>query len=184
MPENNALSGLCDAMVEAWKLYNSPASIIMFVIEDITYNICDQRFHEFYLRETYPHIKVIRRTLTEIHENGKIAENNSLFMDDFEVSVIYFRAGYEPNHYHSQNEWDARLMMERSRAIKCPSIHYHLAGTKKVQQALAKPGILNRFISDESKIEEIKQIFTGLFSLDKNEGGDEAVEMALKDPER
>ena len=29
-------------------------------------------------------------------------------------------------------EWDARLMMERSLALKSPSIHYHLAGTKKV----------------------------------------------------
>ena len=31
-------------------------------------------------------------------------------------------------------------MMERSLAIKCPSIQYHLAGTKKIQQALASPG--------------------------------------------
>ena len=44
---------------------------------------------------------------------------------------MYFRAGYEPGQYHSELEWDARLMIERSKAIKCPSIHYHLAGTKK-----------------------------------------------------
>lgn len=28
--------------------------------------------------------------------------------------------------------------MEKSSAIKCPSISYHLAGTKKIQQELAK----------------------------------------------
>lgn len=49
------------------------------------------------------------------------------------VAVVYFRAGYEPGHYMSEQEWDARLLVERSSAIKCPSIHYHLAGTKKVK---------------------------------------------------
>lgn len=68
------------------------------------------------------------------------------------MAVIYFRAGYEPGHYPSQDEWDARYMMEYSRAIKSPSIHYHLAGTKKVQQALAQPEMLERFISDPEKV--------------------------------
>ena len=36
-------------------------------------------------------------------------------------------------------------MIERSLAIKSPSIQYHLAGTKKVQQALAAPGTLERY---------------------------------------
>jgi len=42
--------------------------------------------------------------------------------------------------------------MECSLAIKCPSIHYHLAGTKKVQQALAQPEMLERFISDPEEV--------------------------------
>lgn len=68
------------------------------------------------------------------------------------VNVVYFRAGYEPGHYHSQNEWDARYLIEFSKAIKCPTINYHLAGTKKVQQALAAPGILKRFVNDPEKV--------------------------------
>ncbi|XP_058444674.1 glutathione synthetase-like isoform X2 [Malaya genurostris] len=184
LPPNGALYGLCDAMVEAWTLQNRPQAVILFVIEDITYNICDQRFHEFYIREKYSHIQVIRRTLTQIHAQGKLGSDGQLLLGDQEASVIYFRAGYEPGHYHGQNEWSARLLMERSTAIKCPSIQYHLAGTKKVQQALAKPGTLKRFISDERKIDTIKEIFTGLYSLDKNEQGDEAVKLALADPER
>jgi hypothetical protein len=59
----------------------------------------------------------------------------------FQVAVIYFRCGYHPDQYPSEREWEARLMMERSLAIKSPSIQYHLAGTKKVQQELARPGI-------------------------------------------
>jgi glutathione synthase len=80
--------------------------------------------------------------------------------------VIYFRAGYEPGHYVSEKEWDARLTMERSTAIKCPSIHYHLAGTKKVQQSLAKPGVLEKFLTPDQTA-AVKEIFTGLYSLDK-----------------
>ena len=170
-------------MVEAWNIIGNPQAAILFVIEDITYNICDQRFHEFEIRRTNPHIQVVRKTLTEIFKEGKLGPNMELIIDGVVMSVVYFRAGYEPGHYHSTNEWDARLMVERSAAIKCPSIHYHLAGTKKVQQALAKPDILKRFLSDESKIERVKEIFTGLYSLDKEEGGDEAMQMAINNPE-
>ncbi|EDS33759.1 glutathione synthetase [Culex quinquefasciatus] len=184
LPENRALSGLCDAMVEAWKIQDHPKAVILFVIEDVTYNICDQRFHEFYIRETYPFVQVIRRTLTQIFNGGKLGPDGELLIDGQEVTVIYFRAGYEPGHYYGPNEWSARLLMERSKAIKCPSIQYHLAGTKKVQQALAKPGILKRFIADDHKIDTIKEIFTGLYPLDKNEEGDEAVRRALENPER
>uniref|UniRef100_A0A182KGK9 Glutathione synthetase n=1 Tax=Anopheles christyi TaxID=43041 RepID=A0A182KGK9_9DIPT len=184
LPENKALSGLCDAMVEAWKLQARPSAAILFVVENVTYNICDQRFHEFYIRETYPHVTVIRRTLTEIGETGRLGPGKELLLGDIEASVVYFRAGYEPGHYFGQCEWDARLLIERSLAIKCPSIQYHLAGTKKVQQALAKTDVLRRFVGDETKIEAIRDIFTGLYSLDQDEGGDEAVALALANPER
>ncbi|XP_049537842.1 glutathione synthetase-like isoform X2 [Anopheles darlingi] len=191
LPENRALSGLCDAMVEAWKLQNRPAAAILFVVEDRTYNICDQRFHEFYIRETYPHVPVVRRTLTQLAIGARLGPAKELLVDTErqgggrEASIVYYRAGYEPGHYHGPQEWAARLLIERSVAIKCPSIQYHLAGTKKVQQALAKPDVLRRFVgSDEAKIEAICDIFTGLYSLDRDEEGDEAVRLALQDPER
>ncbi|XP_050086916.1 glutathione synthetase-like isoform X2 [Anopheles aquasalis] len=189
LPENRALSGLCDAMVEAWKLQNRPTAAILFVVEDRTYNICDQRFHEFYIRETYPHVPVVRCTLTQL-ASARLGPGRKLLLPDRllggrEASVVYYRAGYEPGHYHGPQEWAARLLIERSVAIKCPSIQYHLAGTKKVQQALAKPEVLRRFVgSDEAKIEAICDIFTGLYSLDRDEEGDEAVRLALQDPER
>lgn len=196
-------------MVEAWNLQSNPNAAILFVIEDVTYNICDQRFHEFYIREKHPHIKVIRKTLTEIHQQCSLGPNNELkmyerlyhiyekseywiisssqfnFRNDTIVSVVYFRAGYEPGHYPSKcgSEWDARYLIEKSDAIKCPSIHYHLAGTKKVQQALAKPGILKRFLTDDIKIKAITDIFTGLYSMDSNtDEGQNALRMVLTDP--
>ncbi|KAH8272281.1 hypothetical protein KR044_006894 [Drosophila immigrans] len=184
MPKNDALAGLCDGMVKAWDIYAKPESVILFIIEDVSYNICDQRFHEFYIRETYPHIKVLRRTLTEVHREGKLGQRKELLLGTTEVAVIYFRAGYEPAHYPTQGEWDARYLMETSLAIKCPSIHYHLAGTKKVQQALAQPAVLERFINDPEEIKAVGKIFTGLYSLDDNEVGNANYEMALRTPEK
>lgn len=42
LPKNDALSGLCNGMIEAWNLQNKKDAAILFVIEDVTYNICDQ----------------------------------------------------------------------------------------------------------------------------------------------
>ena len=47
--------------------------------------------------------------------------------------ILTNRCGYHPDQYPSEREWEARLLLERSIAIKSPSIHYHLAGTKKVE---------------------------------------------------
>ena len=87
-------------------------------------------------------------------------------IDGSEVGVIYMRCGYHPDQYPTQAEWDARLMMERSLAVKSPSINYHLAGTKKVQQELARAGQVEKFLGDNLQISAVKEIFTGLYSLD------------------
>lgn len=39
-----------------------------------------QRFHEFYIRQTQPEIKVLRKTLTEIHEQATLGPNLELIM--------------------------------------------------------------------------------------------------------
>jgi menaquinone-dependent protoporphyrinogen IX oxidase len=63
-------------------------------------------------------------------------------------------------------EWDARLTIERSKAIKCPTIQYQLAGTKKIQQELARQGAVEKFISDEKEANKIRSVFAGQYSLD------------------
>lgn len=67
-------------MLEAWKIYGNPKAVILFIVEDVTYNICDQRFHEFKIHELNPHVKVIRRTLTQVGDNGSLNPNNELIM--------------------------------------------------------------------------------------------------------
>lgn len=52
----------------------------MFVVEDVTYNICDQKFHEFEIRHKNPAVYVIRRTLTQIADTAKLSEKQELIM--------------------------------------------------------------------------------------------------------
>ena len=97
----------------------------------------------------------------------------------FEVAVVYFRAGYGPGDYAGDDAWKARLQIERSNAIKCPSILTQLAGAKKVQQVLAtpsasesEPSVLSRFIkSPPSAVEGVEKTFTNIFPLDDTPAG-------------
>ncbi|KAG0346135.1 hypothetical protein BG004_002380, partial [Podila humilis] len=78
-------------------------------------------------------------------------------------------------------EWDGRLLAERSLAIKCPTVAYQLVGAKKVQQVLAAPGQLERFVKDAQSVELLRASFTGLYPLDHTPEGLAAYEAALVD---
>jgi glutathione synthase len=66
-----------------------------------------------------------------------------------EISTIYFRAGYTPDDFPTPAHYETRFVLERSLAIKCPSIPLQLAGGKKVQEVLTKPGVLEKFLLEE-----------------------------------
>lgn len=107
----------------------------------------------------------------------------------YEVTTLYFRAGYSPSEYTSSKSWDARLHLERSAAIKCPSILTHLAGSKKVQQILATPSSphLERFLSSSQisaeYIDRIRATFAAIYPLDDSSAGRHAISIAT-DPEK
>lgn len=50
-----------------------------------------------------------------------------------EVSVVYFRTGYSPENYKTNDDWITREILEISRAIKCPNIATQLINFKKIQ---------------------------------------------------
>jgi hypothetical protein len=83
-----------------------------------------------------------------------------------EVAVVYMRSCYKPSDYKTDDDWNARLMMESSKAIVCPTAAYQLAGTKKVQQMLVKRGAVERFVDDEAAVRRIRSTFVDQFSLD------------------
>ncbi|XP_035691731.1 glutathione synthetase-like [Branchiostoma floridae] len=184
IPENRALDSQVEGFVAAWERYGSQRAIIVFVVEEERCrNVFSQRLMEFSVMEKYPSITVRRYSLRQIAEDAELKSDKTLFMHGSEVAVVYFRAGYSPDHYPTEKEWNARLMIERSRAIKCPCISYHLAGTKKVQQELAQPGVLERFLEDPKSVGRVRATFAGQHTLEMGLEGDRTVQMAMRSPE-
>ncbi|KTF86693.1 hypothetical protein cypCar_00016363 [Cyprinus carpio] len=158
-------------------------AVVMFLVEDVQRNIYDHRFVENELWKR--NIPVIRRQFEDVCRSGSLDESRRLFVDGHEIAIVYFRNGYMPQNYTSEESWEARLMMERSLAVKCPDISTHLAGTKKVQQELAQRGVLERFFPDEPEtVAQIRATFAGLYTLDMGEEGDKTVAMALANPDQ
>jgi glutathione synthase len=120
--------------------------------------------------------------------------------DPREVAVIYYRAAYTPNDYPTNDEWGTRLLLERSRAIKCPSMALQLAGAKKVQQVLTEPGVLEDFLLGPERpdvgfgegagrvtradIEKLRKTWIGLWPMDDSSLGRQAHQMAMQEPHR
>uniref|UniRef100_A0A7N6BMR5 Glutathione synthetase n=1 Tax=Anabas testudineus TaxID=64144 RepID=A0A7N6BMR5_ANATE len=175
VPDNNRTPGMCAALQRSTHL-------ILFLVEDIELSKLSHRYIEKELWKR--NIPVIRRKFDEVSRNGSLNADKRLFIDGLEVAVVYYRYGYMPDNYTAQS-WDARLLMERSRAVKCPDISTHLAGTKKVQQVLARPGVLEKFFPDQLQVvEQIRATFAGLYTLDLGPEGDKTLTMALTAPER
>lgn len=90
-----------------------------------------------------------------------------LCRDGDEIAVVYQRCCYTPVDFPTEAHWSALLMMERSRAILCPSVGYHLAGRKKVQQELTVPGVVEKFMNgDLEASKRIRATFAQQFTLD------------------
>ncbi|KAI4837853.1 glutathione synthetase [Plasmodium brasilianum] len=75
------------------------------------------------------------------HDHNAIYERNI-----YEVSVIYFRSLYTPNHFN-EIVWTIREMIEYSDAVKIPSLPYQLVGCKRMQMLLLDDEILKKYIS-------------------------------------
>ncbi|KAG2620310.1 glutathione synthetase, chloroplastic-like isoform X1 [Panicum virgatum] len=152
---NTAITQHAEALARAWAEYNNPSAVVLVVVQQE------------------------ERTLAAIEAVGELRSDGTLMVNGWPVALVYFRAGYSPNDYPSEAEWRARSLIERSSAIKCPSISYHLVGTKKIQQELAKENVLERFLDNKDDIERVRQCFAGLWSLEN----DSIVMSAIESPE-
>nr|QWJ73371.1 glutathione synthetase 2-2 [Isatis tinctoria] len=178
VPKNTSTSQFADAMAKAWLEYNNPRAVVMVVVQPEERNMYDQHWQSSVLREKH-NIVTIRKTLAEVESEGRVQEDGTLIVGGQAVAVVYFRSGYSPTDYPSESEWNARLLIEQSSAVKCPSIAYHLTGTKKIQQELAKPGVLERFLDNKDDIAKLRKCFAGLWSLDDPE----IIKKAIEKPE-
>jgi glutathione synthase len=199
LPENTSTKSLALGLRTAFETYSRLGSkhkcCILFLVQDPERNIFDQRHLEYELEMVDPMIPVFRLPFANILANSSIVDTSTrelLYHPPhnpsltYEVAVVYFRAGYGPQDYPDASAWQARLQIERSKAIKCPSILTQLAGAKKVQQVLTTPSpsssksILSRFLgSDHPSITDLEKTFTNIFPLDSSQAGLSARKIAL-----
>ncbi|XP_069077170.1 glutathione synthetase-like [Pleurodeles waltl] len=179
---NDPAKRIANGIATAWELYGSEKAVVMVLVGNVQMFRLDHRCFEHKLWKR--NILVIHRKFKDVSERASLDKDRRLYIDGHEVAVAYFRTGYLPEDYSEQG-WEARLLMERSRAVKCPDVATHLAGTKKVQQELSRPGALERFLPGKPEaVARIRATYAGLYSLDEGEEGDRNAAMAIKNPER
>ena len=190
IPPSTSAANLARGMAKAHESYGKSNSghtcCVIFLIQDPERNVFDQRHLEYALNENHS-VRTFRLPFRRVLSDTKVDEDRKLIYTPphspnkyYEVTLVYFRAGYSPSEYEDQRAWDARLQIERSAAIKCPSVLLQLAGTKKIQQVLATPQspYLKRFLPDTKKAAEVLKTFAPIYPMDGREAGLEARKLA------
>ncbi|KAJ4719526.1 Glutathione synthetase [Melia azedarach] len=175
VPLNSTVSKFAEALAKAWTEFNNPRAVVMVVVSSEERNMYDQHWLFSVLREKH-NVTTIRKTLAEVDEEGELLPDGTLVVGGQVIAVVYFRGAYAPIDFPSETEWRARLLVEQSTAIKSPSVSYHLAGTKKIQQELTKPNVLERFLDNKEDVARVRKCFAGLWSLDDPEIVNKAIE--------
>ncbi|KAL3094059.1 hypothetical protein niasHT_027387 [Heterodera trifolii] len=189
LPPNESCAGAAEALVKAWIQFNDPLSVIVFMSYTKVQGIFDQRLVQYEIeRISGNKIKIVRLTLQECGEKLILDPNDSsLSYKGRKVAIIYQRNFLFEKDWQTEKEWDIRRKLERSNAILTTNVRIDLAGTKKVQQTLALPGMLEHFLHDQKAetIAAVRKTFAGLWGLDKDDEETSAIiKEAIEKPER
>ena len=161
---NNPLNPVVDAFAKAVRDYGSADAVMLMVSQPAESNRFDQLGLEQLLWEEHK-IQTVRKSLTEIYENGCLREGH-LVLDGKTVAVTYYRAGYTPDDFRTSEAIKGRQMIEASSTVQVPDLPMQLAGMKKIQQVLTRPEILSAFVSPQiSKL--CLKTFAGMHCLDE-----------------
>lgn len=190
LPQSKSASSLAAGLASAHNAYGpsrtSHPGCVLFVVQDPERNIFDQRLLEYSLL-VESGVRSFRLPFHRTLLDTKLDSDRTLIYipphsptTPYEVTTVYFRAGYSPDDHPRPEDWTARLRLERSRAIKCPSILTQLAGCKKIQQVLATPHSphLKRFLPDDATASRVLRTFAPIYPLDKSDAGVEARNLA------
>lgn len=176
--------GLYDGNFYYNKGTDNKKTIILVIVQENERNVFDQRLLEFELISKYG-IKSKRVTMSDIHTKT-FKKDNILYLKESneEISVVYFRSGYSPNDFKSDKDWENRLFLETSYAIKAPNLLTQLSGAKKIQQILTNETILKEFLKDDEKISKLTKTFVKIYPLDGSELGKQAIRYAFEQPDK
>ncbi|EFC44927.1 eukaryotic glutathione synthetase [Naegleria gruberi] len=178
---NNSLENIVNVMRQSHETFvqENPSNFgsmpyfMLFVVQDGERNVGDQKPYEHLLLQKYG-IFVLRRSMKELIGNVELVKDEKsnrqhlVIEKQYPVSVVYFRSGYTPDDFPTENEWEVRSVLETCTAIKCPTIGVQLVGTKKIQQIMFEDAVLQKYLTKE-EAQSVKEAFTGIYSLEESE---------------
>lgn len=153
------------------------------IVQPNNFNVADERPIEYGLwARNVPCFRCEWRDVldnTNLDDRRTLLFHSSLSDTIFEVSVVYYRAGYEVREYDDYGE-RTRQQLEISTAIKCPDVLTHLTTIKSVQRALYGPGAIEHFKVDPC----IRDTFMPMYRLDETDEGKILKSRMLQSDER
>jgi glutathione synthase len=190
LPQNDNIDSIASLLASAHTAYGPPKyktasqTAVLYIVQPNNFNVADERPIEYALWNREEPVPTYRLNWgDDILRYTSLTESRELLFHPpwlktkapVEVSVVYLRAGYESHEYDPCGR-EARLRLEMSSAIKCPSILSHISTFKKVQQALTAPGEIERFISPQNAA-ILRETFVMVHPLDSSLEGLHAREL-------
>ncbi|ERS97188.1 glutathione synthase [Sporothrix schenckii 1099-18] len=185
LPDNTSSRDIAAGLQAAFEVYErsepktsgTPPRCVIFLTQDGERNVFDQRHIEYAVEAPVfrvPFSAILQQTSVDTSVPRRPLLYRHAATQTFEVAVVYMRAGYGPSDYPDESAWEARYQVERSAAIKCPTVLTQVAGTKKVQQVLATPSAsadgapseLGRFVADADRQATLRRTFANIYPLD------------------
>lgn len=189
IPENPISSEFCALLNVAVKETNLPSPMGIMVVQPHDSNVYDKI--GVIEGVAFPLKMMTFAQIKDALDKGQIAINPPSSHEDgclwtynegdkkYSIALFYFRAAYQEADYHGKEEyWQLHRKMEESKAILLPDVASHLTTMKKVQQELCRPGAVELFVSDPRKCQQLRETFTNLYPLDK----EEHVKMVMAEP--
>jgi glutathione synthetase len=190
LPQNDNIESIASFLASAHTAYGPPKckaakqTAVLYIVQPKNFNVADERPIEYSLWNRDEPVPTYRLNWgDDILQCTSLTESRELLFHPpwskarfpVEVSVIYLRAGYEAYEYDVYGR-EARMRLEMSSAIKCPSILSHISTFKKVQQALTAPGEIERFLSPQNAA-ILRETFVMAHPLDSSSEGLHAREL-------
>jgi glutathione synthetase len=177
---NDALKKSAEAMVKAFELYNNKNACILFLIVPNERNVCDQNALIDAVQKLQPNIRFHLKTFEQLINELEFDEQSfNIYLKNShdEIAIVYYRAGYIPDHYFNEKCWFIREQIEQSRAIKCPTIRSQLAGCKIVQEYLTRENVIEKYINDQNLSANIRSTFASMFTFDNQQTRKENIQL-------
>ncbi|KAL3105077.1 hypothetical protein niasHT_029458 [Heterodera trifolii] len=170
VPDNGSDVMTAKALFHAWQVFGKADAVLLFLVDTNADMLqFDRRNIQYeFERVSKDQVDVVRLSLMQCTAKLMLdpVDFSLRLVDDGRVIAVVFNQvlmlGSSPSHM----ELDARLMIERSTAIKAPSLVFAMSHSKKIQQVLTRPGMVERFLSADK------------------EKNDQLIQMAIKHPDR